>query len=242
MPKMNWIPSLITSAAIVVAFSALVVIDSGDFALAAKLIMICLILDGLDGITARKLKMSTNFGAELDTFLDQLAYGVVPAFLVYTLLSPYYPALGWALAIVTVLSGSARLARFRVVDPARGEKGYLGMPITVNAGWVAMFVFMTESGFVEDPRFQLTGGFLGWGVWMISLIFLILQVSTVRYRKPTKTPLMFFAGIVAVLLLFTRVDVAFLSALLLTVYGVYYALISPWMPGQRSKVTAKRQA
>lgn len=228
-----WLPSIITSVALITAFAALVVIDAGDYALAAQLIMVCLVLDGLDGMAARRLKTSTAFGAELDTFLDHLAYGVVPAYLVHALLTPVSPWLGWGLAIATVLSGAARLARFRIVDPARGQQGYLGMPITVNAGWVAMFVFMTESGVVHHPLFRLTGGPMAWAVWGLSLCFLFLQVSAIRYHKPTKAPAMFLAGIVMVLLLFTRIDVAFLAALLLIVYGIYYALIAPWRYTQR---------
>lgn len=229
MKLLTGLPSLITSVAVVLGFIALLAVRSGDFIAASQLIMVCLILDGLDGITARKLHTATRLGAELDTFLDFLAYGVVPAFLVHELLLPVSLPVAWGLSLLTVLSGAFRLARFRVVDPARGEEGYLGMPITVNAGWVAMFVFMTSTGVINDPRFTLREGLIAWCVWGCSVLFLLLQVSTLRYRKPTKAPAVFFLGIVGVLLLFLPGEIAFLSALLLTLYGLYYALVTPFL-------------
>ena len=45
-----------------------------------------------------------------------------------------------------------RLARFKVKDPMRGQGGYAGLPITANAAWVALFVFIS----LTPPRDQFS--------------------------------------------------------------------------------------
>ena len=76
------------------------------------------------------------------------SFGIAPAVLLY-----FYepgglqnvPFWGLALAFLFVMSGAGRLARFRVVDPYRGQRGYLGLPITTAAGFVAAYVIALES-------------------------------------------------------------------------------------------------
>lgn len=232
------IPNLLTLAALVCAMLSLIKAGEGEFVLAAQLIMLCLVFDGLDGNVARWCRGSTKFGAELDTFVDIIGYGVAPALLAYNLVMKDHGIWGLAFVCFTAMSGALRLARFRVVDPFRGQRGYLGLPITVNAGWVAMFVFITQSGLLREDIFNLAAGPLAALVWTISTVFLVLQVSTLRYAKPTKAPLFFFAGIAMVLMLFVREEVALVSALAMCGYGLFYGLISPFMPKHEAIVDA----
>ncbi|HMP74331.1 MAG TPA: CDP-alcohol phosphatidyltransferase family protein [Kiritimatiellia bacterium] len=221
------IPNMITAAALMVSFAAIVAASHHAYLLSAQLMMLVLILDGLDGFTARMLRCTSAFGAELDTFVDHTAFGLVPAYLIFQILVPEQPFWGWTLALATVMSGASRLARFRVVDPYRGQMGYLGLPITVNAGWVAMMVLITESGILGSYDVSLGNGIWALLAWGCSAIFLVLQVSYVRYGKPTKTPYVFVGGVVCVALLFFRVEVQVGSALMLIAFGLYYAFISP---------------
>ncbi len=237
------VPNLLTLAALVCAMMSLIKAGEGNFVASAQLIMLCLVFDGLDGNVARWCKGSTAFGAELDTFVDIIGYGVAPAMLVYNLVMKDHGWLGLAFVCFAAMSGSLRLARFRVVDPARGQNGYLGLPITVNAGWIAMLVFITQSGLLREDLFNLSSGPLAALVWTISVVFLVLQVSTVRYSKPTKAPLFFFAGIAMVLMLFVKsAELALVSALAIAAYGVFYGLISPFMPKHAALVDAAAAA
>ena len=52
----------------------------------ALLIMLAMILDGIDGNVARKLKGCTEIGAELDTYVDMTAFGIAPAALIYVVM------------------------------------------------------------------------------------------------------------------------------------------------------------
>jgi len=230
---MTWrkiVPNLLTLGALACAMLSLIKAFEGEFVASAQFIMLCLVLDGLDGNVARWCRGSTQFGAELDTFVDIIGYGVAPAMLVYNLVMKDHGLWGFVFVCFTAMSGSLRLARFRVGDPARGQKGYLGLPITVNAGWVAMFVFMTQSGMLREDLFTLSSGPLAAMVWTVSMVFLVLQVSNVRYSKPTKAPLFFFAGIAVVLMLFMKSELALVAAMAIAGYGVFYGLISPFMP------------
>lgn len=232
------IPNLFTLAALVAAVLSILKSAHGEFLAASQLIMICLVLDGLDGNVARWFKGSTKFGAELDTFVDVIGYGVAPAVLAYELVMKDHGFWGLAFVCFTVMSGALRLARFRVGDPFRGQRGYLGLPITVNAGWVAMVVFMTQTSLVSEDILTLSAGPLGALIWTCSVAFLILQISTIRYSKPTKAPVFFAAGIATVLMLFLKAEIALVAALLMCAYGFFYGFISPFLPRHDALVEA----
>lgn len=230
---MTWrkiVPNLLTLGALACAMLSLIRAFEGEFVASAQFIMLCLVLDGLDGNVARWCRGSTAFGAELDTFVDIIGYGVAPAMLAHNLVMKDHGLWGFIFVCLTAMSGSLRLARFRVVDPARGQNGYLGLPITVNAGWIAMFVFVTQSGLLREDLFTLSAGPLAAMVWTVSVVFLVLQVSNVRYAKPTKAPLFFFAGIAVVMMLFMKAEIALVAALAIAGYGIFYGLITPFMP------------
>ena len=135
-PARQMLPCLCTFAALGAGVGSLLAAGAGSYLLSAQLILVSLILDGLDGTLARLLHGQTSFGAELDTFVDITSFGIAPAVLLY--FHPggleNVPVWGVVLACLYVMSGAARLSRFRVVDPYRGQRGYLGLPITTAAG------------------------------------------------------------------------------------------------------------
>ena len=199
---------------------------------AALLIMLAMILDGLDGNIARKLRGCTEFGAELDTYVDMTAFGIAPAVLIYTvMLTGSLPQdssrLFWRVAMtaVVVLSGVVRLARFKVKDPDRGQGGYTGLPITACAGWVAMLVFISQSKPFE--RYSLNSGAMA-AVFIVGvLIFISLQVSNVRYPKPTKHPALFIPMIIMVAVLFGPQTIAVPAAVFMILMVLGYIALGP---------------
>jgi len=230
---MTWrkiLPNLVTTGAMLAAFFSIIHSAHGEFAMAAKLIMLCLILDGLDGNLARWIGGESQFGAELDTFVDITAYGLAPAMLIHESVAKHFGTWGLLLVGWTVLAGALRLSRFRVADPNRGNKGYTGLPITANATWVAMLTFIVESDLTSDPRISLTEGPMAVLAWSLSAVMLCLQVSNFRYGKPSKTPVLFIGGTVLVALLFMRQDAALAAALAMVAYVFFYAFITPFLP------------
>ncbi len=224
------IPNLFTLGAMAASVMSIIHAGNGEFIVAAQLIMLALALDGLDGNVARWCNGQTAFGAELDTFIDITAYGIAPAVLAWEMVMKDHGFWGVAFVCFTAMSGAMRLARFRVVDPFRGQQGFLGLPITVNAGWVAMFAIMTETGGFGAEWLSITGGPLAVVVWSCSLAFLLLQVSTVRYTKPTKGPLFFAGGLVMIAMLFLKQEVMSAAALAIACYAIYYGFLTPFFP------------
>ncbi len=232
MTFISWrkiVPSLFTLGAMAAALMAIINASSGEFIVAGKLIMLALALDGLDGNVARWCRGETKFGAELDTFIDITAYGIAPAVLAWELVMKDHGLWGVAFVCFTAMSGAMRLARFRVVDPFRGQQGFLGLPITVNAGWVAIMAILTQLGIFEEFGLSIVSGPMAAVIWTCSILFLFLQISNVRYGKPSKGPLAFTAGLVTITMLFF--DQFILLAVAIGIaYGIYYALLSPFFP------------
>src|SRR3990167_8949262 len=94
-------PTLLTLGNLICGFFAIVVaariekplelpsgIDSGDTAnvmLGGCLIFLAMIFDGLDGYVARLARISSDFGAQLDSLCDVVSFGVAPGFLLVKL-------------------------------------------------------------------------------------------------------------------------------------------------------------
>ena len=83
---MKWrqtLPTAVTLLAMLVGFFSILLVieglqtggEDGDryYRWAAQLIMLAMLLDGIDGNLARMLKGSSDFGAELDTFIKQMS-------------------------------------------------------------------------------------------------------------------------------------------------------------------------
>lgn len=250
--KMTWrqlIPTAITLVAMISGFFSILFTlegmgrpDAGQFhRWAAQLIMLAMILDGLDGNVARRLKGASEMGAELDTYVDMTAFGIAPALLIYVVSLQAAPVWRVAMTTAVVLSGVVRLARFKAGDPHRGQMGYRGLPITVSAGWVAVLVYFSQT--LNGERFSLNQGSVATLFLIGVLIFIVLQVSNVRYPKPSKRMVFFVPAVVLVLLLFVPLlnntlqfmshdaarRLALISSLLMVCMGVGYVLFGPWL-------------
>ena len=252
IPGLTWrqiIPISVTLAAMMSGFfSILTTVEGmseaapGPYHLwAAQLIMLAMILDGIDGNLARRLKGCSAIGAELDTYVDMTAFGIAPALLIYVV-SLQEKAMFWRVLMTgaVVLSGVVRLARFKAMDPHRGQMGYSGLPITACAGWVAMFVFISQSGWQKNDPLWLTQGPVATVFLLGVIVFIVLQVSNVRYPKPTKMASLFIPSVLVVMLIFIPPDwlkgiphcpwmvkLPIYAAELIMILGVGYIVLGP---------------
>lgn len=251
------IPISITLLAMLCGFfSILVTVESMNETLdragamhrwSALLIMLAMILDGIDGNVARKLNGCTEIGAELDTYVDMTAFGIAPAVLIYAvMLTGSLPQdaerIFWRVAMtaVVVLSGVVRLARFKAKDPERGQGGYTGLPITACAGWVAMLVFISQSEPFE--KYSLNSGWVA-AIFLVGvLIFISLQVSNVRYPKPTKHPVLFIPMVIMVCVLFGPQKIAVPAAVFMIAMVLVYIALGPLYMRQVSRRAALKMA
>lgn len=227
-------PTMVTLAALFFGMASIFIsmesVRRGDLSLvprAAQNIILALILDGLDGNLARWLKGSTAFGAELDTFVDITAFGIAPSVLLYVLLH-YGQSHFWgtALPALVVFSGALRMSKFRIVDPLRGQGGFIGLPITVNATWIAMGAFADQVFYPNTP--VLITGFPGVLFLGMILVMLVLQLSNLRYPKPSNKVKFFAPAAFVVLLLWFLSEVyAAVIAALLVLFCLFYVLLGP---------------
>ncbi len=184
--------------AIVKAFQGAMAIGQGlsggrHFEIAAILIGVAVLLDGLDGRIARMTNTVSDFGREMDSLADVITFGIAPAVLAFAwgiqFIKPPIEAIpleqilraGYFVCFLFLLCGAARLARFNITtnpvpkNPGRPDRKYfVGLPIPSAAGMVAAVVY----AFGPDP--------LRWWpfaiAWLVLLAILsFLMVSTWRY-------------------------------------------------------------
>jgi phosphatidylserine synthase len=135
-----------------------------------------------------------------------------------------------------VLSGVVRLSRFKAKDPFRGQHGFSGLPITANAAWVAMFVFVSQT----EPydRFNLNQGPVA-ALFLLGIVaFILLQVSMVHYPKPTKHLGLFVPMIVMVGLLFAPLQwwrMSVRAAEIMLVLIMVYVVLGPVYAHRKSR-------
>ncbi len=186
--------------AILQAFQgAMLVIQTGNFGFnshfeaAAKMIGIAVFLDGLDGRIARLTNTVSDFGREMDSLADVIAFGIAPAVLAFAwgiqfIENPIRGVpidnilrAGYFLCFLFLLCGAARLARFNITtnpipkNPGRADRKYFaGLPIPAAAAMIAAVVYAEGS---SPLRWWIPA------VLWLALIGLLsfLMVSTWRY-------------------------------------------------------------
>src|SRR3990172_12135812 len=73
------VPVTITSVGLLAGFYSLISAINAHFELAAVMVALAFVCDGLDGRVARASRTSSLFGAEYDSLCDVVAFGVAPA-------------------------------------------------------------------------------------------------------------------------------------------------------------------
>lgn len=145
------IPNLITSMNAVSGALAVGVAMYGHLAWAAVLILLAMVFDFFDGMTARLLHVKSELGKELDSLADMVSFGLTPAVLAHFLIVELLPggnmeAWGewrwWeqAATVVPLLIpafSAYRLAKFNL--DARQTMSFIGMPTPAHAlFWVGL--------------------------------------------------------------------------------------------------------
>jgi len=118
------LPNLLTTAALFAGFYSMVAATKGYFDVAAVAIFIAMIADGLDGRVARLTNTQTAFGAQYDSLSDMAAFGIAPAFLIFTWAFTSLGKLGWMAAFLYAAATALRLARFNVQSHSIDKRNF----------------------------------------------------------------------------------------------------------------------
>lgn len=169
------LPNLFTTASLFSGFLGIIWAIEGQFLFCALAILVSCVLDGMDGMVARLTRSSSDFGVQLDSLADLVAFGVTPAIMVYMWQLQHYGRLGLLASFLLVACGALRLARFNVQSGKVSQKYFIGLPIPAAACVLATLVlFSTQSPVFLEDKF---------GTITLVLVYVLsfLMVSRVRY-------------------------------------------------------------
>ena len=169
------LPSLFTVGNLFCGFASIVQASMGRYALAAVLLIVAGVLDGLDGRIARLTGTTSDFGVEFDSLADIVSFGVAPAFLMFHWILHPLGRVGWLAAFVFVVCAAMRLARFNIRRNTSEKRYFAGLPSPPAAGTAAavVFAFPEPAGLPWLPVAALP--------LMVGLA--VLMVSRFRYRS-----------------------------------------------------------
>ncbi len=186
VPFRKVVPSLVTGAGLVFGFLSMLAATQAEYDSAVYLLVAAVFCDLFDGQLARRLKATSRFGQQFDSLSDAVSFGVAPAFLVFqALLRPLGPW-GIAAALVYVMAGVLRLARFNVTaDAHTKDRRTMGVPIPIGAGYAMAVTLMRDH-------------LSAWTAAGILILLALLMVSRVRLpqiQKSAAVNLMIVVGI-----------------------------------------------
>jgi CDP-diacylglycerol--serine O-phosphatidyltransferase len=175
-------PSAFTLGNLFFGFWSIVSAFNGNFRWAGWFIVFAGILDMLDGRVARLSGTGTRFGAELDSLVDVISFGVAPALLMYFLDFSSAGRFAWILCYIYVVAVALRLARFNVVSSGKPSTGWFtGMPSPSAGMTLAVYYPFSQTNWYRASLAYLD--LQHEGLVVLLLLLALLMVSNVKYPK-----------------------------------------------------------
>jgi phosphatidylserine synthase len=209
------LPDLISIINVLLGFTALLMATYGDIESALILILLAAIMDGLDGIVARKIERGV-LGKDLDSFSDFVSFVVAPAFIIFVM----YPhnLLTCAIPSAYIVCGMLRLARYNVSVIGRFPEGndgrfpegndgrfpegksdspkanrhkedFEGLPVTASGLCISSFAIVQHS---LKLHYILTILLIG--------ILSIVMISKIKYQRVTQGRILVAIAIIIILI------------------------------------------
>lgn len=246
MKRVVLLPTLITVANGYCGLLAVYKTYDGKFHYAAGLILLAMVFDVLDGMAARMTRVTSRFGAQLDSLSDAISFGVAPAFLAKAVVEQtwpgvYSPKLLAILTAIYALGALLRLARYNV-EHASGEgtessgKGvsrFDGIPTPGAAGVIAALVFL-----IEDEHPIMNYSFLYYVLPPLCTLLGFLMISRVPYEHfgsrflQGRRGFRYLFVVVVVIALVTRFPQE-VCAVGFAAYGLSGPLLAPFRRGRK---------
>src|SRR5271170_715199 len=137
------LPVTITSLGLLSGFYSIVSSINGHFEVAAVMIAVAFVCDGLDGRVARASRTSSEFGVEY-------------AVLAYTWALKPLNGIGIVIAGMFVVCGALRLARFNIQTDTVDKSRFVGLPIPGAAAMIAGMALAYSYFEFASPRMLTT--------------------------------------------------------------------------------------
>jgi CDP-diacylglycerol---serine O-phosphatidyltransferase len=195
------------------------------FETACLSLLFAAVFDTFDGMIARQLNATSDFGKEYDSLADVVTFGAAPAVLVYAWGLHVFEKLGGGIAFLFLAAVSLRLARFNVMTGKTDYRYFVGLPSPAGALTIASMIFYAPAP-VTDRRFAFI-------VMIVTVCTAFAMISPIRYRSQKglqlqkERSLIYFlvlAGVLALAFKWPR-EFWFIGAVLYLVSG---ALVKLW--------------
>jgi len=192
------VPSAFTLGNMFFGIWAIVMAYRGNFMQAAWFVVFAGVLDMLDGRVARLSGTGTKFGAELDSLVDVISFGVAPAMILFFLEFQAAGKFGWVVCYLYVVAVAIRLARYNVQHGTGKPGWFTGMPSPSAGMTLAVYYPFSQTGWYRESLSYLN--FQREGLTILMVLLSLLMVSTVKYPRFPAIGFRTFKGILGLLL------------------------------------------
>lgn len=155
IPVRYLLPNFVTLLSLCSGVTAIRLGIEQRYELAVTAVIVCIVLDAVDGRLARYLKGTSRFGAELDSLADFVNFGVTPALLVYLWSLNDLRTKGWLVCLMLAVCCAMRLARFNVAlddlkKPSWAGRFFTGIPAPAGAGLAMAPMYLGFLGIIDN--------------------------------------------------------------------------------------------
>lgn len=212
------IPASLTFGNLLSGFFAIIFAFKGELIISTLFIFLSAVFDTFDGIIARKLKIPSDFGVQLDSLADLGGFGFPAAIITYKFLFEGNEIWGYIFGPLFLICGAYRLARFNAELTEFEKKSFSGLPIPFAALTLVAYINMLNP-VVNKSELLIYHA-------LITAVISLMMVSRVTYPAIPKLSAagfkekpLFFVFIIAGILLtfsygFTAMFLIFASVIL----------------------------
>ena len=220
-PLTKFIPNLITLMSLIAGISSIKFSIQANWKLAVLMIMLAAFFDFFDGWMARKLKKSSQFGAELDSLSDFISFGLAPSLLINLCFTHELGRIGWVISLFYIICAALRLARFNIENMKEQSKVFYGIPSPAAAGVIMIPLYLN---FIDQVQFTINYPLICAVLTTFAGIMMISRVPTPSVKNLKVKTLYFRLMIISVAIVLIFLISYFWQTTLLI--AIAYLLIS----------------
>jgi archaetidylserine synthase len=213
MIRLLSVADLVTLLNATLGFLALLFVFSNEFHLAASLIFLGLLADGLDGMIARRLGVG-KIGEYLESLADMITLSIAPLVLFYKMYynsvasEPSQHLLLGGILIFSLLCSIIRLSSFSLL---KQKEYFIGLPTSASALFLVLISYLLPEV---------------WYVLPVIVVLALAMISSVHFPKPSITVNLVTAMLIVAVVLLDGMYSG-LAPLLLLVMLVTYIIGGP---------------
>lgn len=225
MIRLLSIADLVTLLNAMLGFLALLLVFSNQFQLAASLILLGLLADGLDGIVARRMGYG-KIGEYLEPLADMISLSIAPLALFYKMFyervvsEPWVDVLLGAVLVFSLVCSVIRLSSF---SQLKKKQYFVGLPTSASAMFLVAITYLS---------------FEVWYLLPVIVVLSFAMISSIHFPKlGLKVNLVAAVVILATIVFQSRYYM--LAPILLLAALLFYIIIGPiylWLKKRNTSI------